>query len=68
MRRDPVATRPRVEGVAEDDDSLAGDRGTPDATEQLLRLAGEHRSCDDLDLPARNDWPWQGRTPSARGV
>lgn len=51
MRCDPVATRPCVEGVAEGDDSLAGDRGTPDSTEQLLGLAGEHRPGDDLDPP-----------------
>ena len=48
MRGDPVAARPPVERVAEDDDALAGDRRAANATQQLLGLAREHRSGDDF--------------------
>ena len=52
VRGEPVGAVPRVEGVAEDDDPPARDRRAPDAAQQLLGLAREHRAADDLDPPA----------------
>jgi hypothetical protein len=39
--------------VTDDDDATTGDDRAPDASQQLLGLAREHRAADDLDTPGR---------------
>jgi hypothetical protein len=41
----------RVERVGEDRDPASPDRRASDASQQLLGLAGKHRSGDHLDPP-----------------
>ena len=48
VRRDPSLST-RIELMGEHLDPATGDHGAPNATEQLLRLAGEHRTGDHLE-------------------
>ena len=49
VRGEAIGAVPRVEGVVEHDDPAARDRRAPDAPQQLLGLAREHRPADHLD-------------------
>ena len=49
VRGEAIGAVPRVERVAEHDDPAARDRRAPDAPQQLLGLAREHRPADHLD-------------------